>query len=88
MWKEKSMYGKKYMGIERSTFVIDEQGKIAKIFAKVKPEGHRRTGAGSAGWLSYQIPISFHHPKPTVIQIARFTRLTMNPICHHFLSDT
>ncbi len=40
VWKEKSMYGRKYMGIERSTFVIDEDGKIAKIFAKVKPEGH------------------------------------------------
>jgi thioredoxin-dependent peroxiredoxin len=40
VWKEKSMYGRKYMGIERSTFVIDEQGKIAKIFAKVKPAGH------------------------------------------------
>jgi peroxiredoxin Q/BCP len=40
VWKEKSMYGRKYMGIERSTFVIDEQGRIAKIFAKVKPAGH------------------------------------------------
>ena len=40
VWKEKSMYGRKYMGIERTTFVIDEQGKIAKIFAKVKPAGH------------------------------------------------
>jgi peroxiredoxin Q/BCP len=40
VWKEKSMYGRKYMGIERTTFVIDEKGKIAKIFAKVKPEGH------------------------------------------------
>src|SRR5712691_10577935 len=40
VWKEKSMYGRKYMGIERTTFVIDEQGKIAHIFAKVKPEGH------------------------------------------------
>ncbi|MDP9115528.1 MAG: thioredoxin-dependent thiol peroxidase [Acidobacteriota bacterium] len=39
-WKEKSMYGRKYMGIERTTFVIDEKGKIAKIFPKVKPEGH------------------------------------------------
>lgn len=38
--KEKSMYGKKYMGIERTTFVIDEKGKIATIFSKVKPEGH------------------------------------------------
>jgi peroxiredoxin Q/BCP len=34
------MYGRKYMGIERSTFVIDGQGKLAKIFSKVKPEGH------------------------------------------------
>ncbi|HVN04168.1 MAG TPA: thioredoxin-dependent thiol peroxidase [Bryobacteraceae bacterium] len=40
VWKEKNMYGKKVMGIERTTFVIDEQGKIAKIFRKVKPEGH------------------------------------------------
>ena len=40
VWKEKSMYGRKYMGIERTTFVIDEKGKIAGIFAKVKPAGH------------------------------------------------
>jgi len=40
VWKEKNMYGKKVMGIERTTFVIDEHGKIAKIFRKVKPEGH------------------------------------------------
>jgi peroxiredoxin Q/BCP len=40
VWKEKSMYGRKYMGIERSTFVIDEKGKIAHVFSKVKPEGH------------------------------------------------
>jgi peroxiredoxin Q/BCP len=40
VWKEKSMYGRKYMGIERTTFVIDEKGKIAKIFPKVKPVGH------------------------------------------------
>jgi thioredoxin-dependent peroxiredoxin len=40
VWKEKSMYGRRYMGIERTTFVIDEKGKIAKIFAKVKPTGH------------------------------------------------
>ncbi len=38
--KEKNMYGKKVMGIERTTFVIDERGKIEKIFSKVKPEGH------------------------------------------------
>jgi peroxiredoxin Q/BCP len=40
VWKEKSMYGKKYMGIERTTFLIGKDGKIRKIFAKVKPEGH------------------------------------------------
>ncbi len=40
VWVEKSMYGKKYMGVERATFLIDEQGRIAKVFEKVKPEGH------------------------------------------------
>lgn len=40
VWKEKSMYGKKYMGIERTTFVIDPAGRIKKIFPKVKVEGH------------------------------------------------
>ena len=40
VWVEKSMYGKKYMGAERSTFVIDGAGKIAAIFRKVKPEEH------------------------------------------------
>jgi thioredoxin-dependent peroxiredoxin len=39
-WKEKSMYGKKYMGIERTTFIIDEQGKISHIFPKVKVNEH------------------------------------------------
>jgi peroxiredoxin Q/BCP len=38
--KEKNMYGKKVMGIERTTFVIGADGKIEKIFNKVKPEGH------------------------------------------------
>ncbi len=40
VWKEKSMYGKKYMGVERTTFIIDPAGKIAKIFPKVKVDGH------------------------------------------------
>jgi peroxiredoxin Q/BCP len=40
VWKEKSMYGKKYMGIERTTFLIDQDGIIQKIFPKVKVEGH------------------------------------------------
>ena len=40
VWVEKNMYGKKYMGTERSTFVIDAQGKIRRIFRRVKPEEH------------------------------------------------
>lgn len=40
VWVEKSMYGKTYMGIERSTFLIDEQGKIAAIWRKVSVTGH------------------------------------------------
>jgi thioredoxin-dependent peroxiredoxin len=40
VWKEKNMYGKKSMGIERTTFVIDESGKIKHIFPRVKVEGH------------------------------------------------
>lgn len=42
VWVEKSMYGKKYMGVARSTFVINKKGRIAKIFEKVKPEGHNQ----------------------------------------------
>ncbi len=40
VWKEKSMYGKTYMGIERTTFLIDENGKIAAIWNKVKVADH------------------------------------------------
>jgi peroxiredoxin Q/BCP len=40
VWKEKSMYGRKYWGNERTTFVIDEQGRIAKVLPKVKPAEH------------------------------------------------
>jgi peroxiredoxin Q/BCP len=40
VWKEKSMYGRKYMGVERTTYVIDAGGRVARIFEKVKPEGH------------------------------------------------
>ncbi len=39
-WGEKTAYGRTYMGILRSTFVIDEEGRIIKVFLKVKPEGH------------------------------------------------
>lgn len=40
VWQTKSMYGREYKGIVRSTFLIDEKGKIAKIWPKVKVEGH------------------------------------------------
>jgi peroxiredoxin Q/BCP len=40
VWVEKSMYGRKYMGVERSTFLIDAKGKIAKSWRKVKVPGH------------------------------------------------
>ena len=40
VWQEKSMYGRKYMGVVRTTFIIDEKGKIEKIFEKVKVDGH------------------------------------------------
>jgi peroxiredoxin Q/BCP len=40
VWQEKSMYGKKYQGIVRTTFVIDGNGKIEKVFEKVKVDGH------------------------------------------------
>ena len=42
VWKEKNMYGRKYMGIERTTFIIDNLGNISKIFPKVKVEDHNR----------------------------------------------
>ena len=40
VYKQKNLYGKKYMGIERTTFVIDKTGRIAQIYPKVKVEGH------------------------------------------------
>ena len=40
VWVEKSMYGKKYMGVERTTFLIGKDGRIVKVFRKVKPAGH------------------------------------------------
>jgi peroxiredoxin Q/BCP len=40
VWKEKSMYGKKYMGVERATFVIDAKGIVRNVFSKVKVDGH------------------------------------------------
>ncbi len=40
VWKEKSMYGRTFLGIERTTVLIDEQGRIARVFPRVKVDGH------------------------------------------------
>ncbi len=40
VWVKKSMYGKEYMGVARTTFIIGKDGRIEKVFEKVKPEGH------------------------------------------------
>jgi thioredoxin-dependent peroxiredoxin len=42
VWGEKSMYGRKYMGTNRVTYLIDEKGKIAAVWPKVKPDGHAK----------------------------------------------
>ena len=42
VWQEKNMYGRKVWGIKRTTFIIDERGRIAHVFAKVKPDTHSR----------------------------------------------
>lgn len=51
VWKEKNMYGKKYMGIERTTVLIDKEGKIYKIFPKVKVDGHFKEVLEALGQL-------------------------------------
>ncbi len=52
VWKEKSLYGRKFMGIERTTFVIDEEGTISHIFTKVKVDGHLEDVLGELELLS------------------------------------
>ncbi len=42
VWKEKERYGRRYWGVERTTFLIDAQGGIARIFRRVRPDGHSR----------------------------------------------
>ena len=52
VWVEKSMYGRKYMGVERTTFLIDKTGRIAKIWRKVKVPGHAQAVLDTALALS------------------------------------
>ncbi len=51
VWKEKSMYGRKYMGVERSTFLIDAKGKVAKAWIKLSPKGHAEEVAAAIAEL-------------------------------------
>ena len=51
VWKEKSMYGRTYMGVERSTFLIDAKGKLARAWIKVSPTGHAEEVAAAIAGL-------------------------------------
>ncbi|MBP0440999.1 peroxiredoxin [Tianweitania sediminis] len=51
VWKEKSMYGRKYMGVERSTFLIDKDGRLAQIWRKVSVPGHAQEVLAAAEQL-------------------------------------
>jgi peroxiredoxin Q/BCP len=51
-WIEKSLYGRKYMGIDRATFLIDKDGRIARIWRKVKVPGHAEAVLAAAGELA------------------------------------
>ncbi|MGZ8667213.1 MAG: thioredoxin-dependent thiol peroxidase [Solirubrobacterales bacterium] len=51
-WVEKSNYGKTYMGVQRATFIIDADGKIARVFPKVSPETHDEVVLGALGKLA------------------------------------
>ncbi len=51
VWAQKTMFGRKYMGVERSTFLIDRQGKIARIWRKVRTPGHAEEVLAAANAL-------------------------------------
>jgi peroxiredoxin Q/BCP len=50
-WVEKSMYGKTYMGVQRATFIIDPDGRVARVFPKVSPKTHDDVVLGALGEL-------------------------------------
>ena len=54
LWVEKTFWGRKYMGVERTTYIIGPDGKIRKIFAKVNPEGHAAEVADALKGLAWQ----------------------------------
>lgn len=49
VWKEKSLYGRSYMGVERTTVLVDAEGRIARIWPKVKAKGHAEAVLAAAG---------------------------------------
>lgn len=51
VWKEKRMYGRTYMGVERTTFLIDRDGHVARVFEKVRPAGHAEAVAAAIAEL-------------------------------------
>ena len=63
-WVEKSMYGRKYMGADRSTFIIDPEGKLVSIYRKVKVAGHvekiflKKSNLFLQKRINYIIPLS------------------------------
>lgn len=60
VWQQKSMYGRKYWGVVRTTFVIDADGRIAKVFQKVDPENHGNEVADAVAALN--VPHSGRNP--------------------------
>ena len=56
VWAEKSMYGRKYWGVNRTTFIIDERGRIAQVFEKVKPDEHAPAVADAVAALNVRKP--------------------------------
>jgi peroxiredoxin Q/BCP len=51
VWKEKRMFGRRYMGVERTTVVIDREGRVARVFERVRPAGHAEAVAAAVGEL-------------------------------------
>jgi peroxiredoxin Q/BCP len=52
VWAQKSMFGKKYWGVNRTTFIVDAKGRIAKVFEKVNPLGHAEEVAAAIAEIS------------------------------------
>jgi peroxiredoxin Q/BCP len=51
VWKEKRMFGRRYMGVERTTFLVDRGGRVARVFEKVRPAGHAEAVAAAVAEL-------------------------------------